>query len=66
MWFDSCKSIVINHDIYAGSVLYEGCDTLSIFTVNICKDNFSQRDPLTLLVGMQTSTASIENSVEIP
>ena len=24
------------------------------------------RDPLTLLVGMQTSTATMENSVEIP
>ena len=29
-------------------------------------EGVEKRDPLTLLVGMQTSTATMENSVEIP
>ena len=34
-------------------------------TINIGED-VEKRNPLTLLVGMQTSTATMENSVEIP
>ena len=29
-------------------------------------EGVEKREPLTLLVGMQTSTATMENSVEIP
>ena len=35
-------------------------------TNNKCWRGCGKGDPLTLLVGMQTSTATMENSVEIP
>ena len=35
-------------------------------TNNKCWIGCGEKDPLTLLVGMQTSTATMENSVEIP
>ena len=35
-------------------------------TNNKCGEGVEKRNPLTLLVGMQTSTATMENSVEIP
>ena len=36
------------------------------FTSNKCWRVWRKGNPLTLLVGMQTSTATMENSVEIP
>ena len=41
-----------------------GCDS-SLQAINAGED-VEKREPLTLLVGMQTSTATMENSVEIP
>ena len=35
-------------------------------TNNNAEEGVEKRNPLTLLVGMQTSTATMENSVEIP
>ena len=35
-------------------------------TNNKCRGGAEKRNPLTLLVGMQSSTATMENSVEIP
>ena len=35
-------------------------------TSNTCWRGFGKGNPLTLLMGMQTSTATMENSVEIP
>ena len=35
-------------------------------TNNKCWIGCGEKDPLTLLVGMQTSTATMENSVKIP
>ena len=35
-------------------------------TNNKCREGVEKRNPLTLLVGMQTSSATMENSVEIP
>ena len=37
---------------------------IKIFTNNKCGEGVE--NPLTLLVGIQTSTAAMENSVEIP
>ena len=36
------------------------------FTNNKCWRVWRKGNPLTLLVGMQTTTATVENSVEIP
>ena len=35
-------------------------------TNNNAEEGVEKRNPLTLLVGMQTSTATVENSVKIP
>ena len=40
--------------------------TIQKSTSNKCWKGWTKENPLTLLVGMQTSTATMENSVEIP
>ena len=40
--------------------------TIKKSTNNKCWRGCAEENPLTLLVGMQTSTATIENSVDIP
>ena len=39
---------------------------LPLFLQKLLERVWRKRNPLTLLVGMKTSTATIENSVEIP
>ena len=46
---------------------FEGClFTLLIVTFVVLERVWRKGNPLTLLVGIQTSTAAMENSVEIP
>ena len=54
-----------NHNEVPFHTSQHGCDP------KVCKQYMLERvwrkgNPLTLLVGMQTSTATVENSVEIP
>ena len=39
---------------------------IKVYEQSVMERVWRKRNPLTLLVGMQTSTATMENSVEIP
>ena len=46
-------------------LLLHGEQTRSLQTINT-EEGVEKREPLTLLVGMQTGTAAMENKMEIP
>ena len=54
-----------NHNEVPFHASQNGCCQKSLQTIN-AGERAEKRNPLRLLVGMQTSTATMENSVEIP
>ena len=54
-----------NHNKLPFHASQNGCCQKSLQTIN-AGERAEKRNPLRLLVGMQTSTATMENSVEIP
>ena len=54
-----------NHNEVPFHASQNGCYPKSLQTIN-AGEGVEKGNPLTLLVGMQTSTATMENSVEIP
>ena len=55
----SCRSCLYIFEINSLAAIQKS-------TSNECWRGCGEENPLTLLVGMQTSTATMENSVEIP
>ena len=54
-----------NHSEVPSHVSQNGCYQ-KVYKQHILERVWRKRNPLTLLVGMQTGTATMENSVEIP
>ena len=54
-----------NHNEVPLHACQDGCYPESLRAIN-AGEGVRKGNPLTLLVGMQTSTATMENSVEIP
>ena len=54
-----------NHNEVPSLAGQNGCYQTNLKTIN-AGEGVEKRNPLTLLVGMQTSMATMENSVEIP
>ena len=54
-----------NHNVVPSHASQNGCYQ-KIYKQSTPERVWRKRNPLTLLVGMQTSTATKENSVEIP
>ena len=54
-----------NHNEVSFHASQNGCDP-KVYKQEMLERVWRKGNPLTLLVGMQTSTATMENSVEIP
>ena len=54
-----------NHNEVPFHASQNGCDP-KVYKLEMLERVWRKGNPLTLLVGMQTSTATMENSVEIP
>jgi len=54
-----------NHNEVLFHASQNGCDP-EVYKQYMLERTWRKGNPLTLLVGMQTSTATMENSVEIP
>ena len=59
-------SLLIREMQIKTTVRYRLMAAIKKSTNNNAEEGVEKRNPLTLLVGMQTSTATMENSVEIP